>query len=160
MQVGVRLGAEHHRKIQDAGQKIGAHLIGIVRLDVEGGLGQGAAELGHPVAQIDRRKVVLDAKAEKLRRPLRDLDAALGFVPFVAQRAGVRLEPLALGCQVGARAGAVEEAASDRLFQRRDPGRDGGLGDPEAVRRAVEAAGFREVEEGVEEVDLHHCALG
>ena len=67
----------------------------------------------------------------------------------------MRFEPLALGREVGPGAGAVEETAAHRLFQGRDPGRDGRLGDPKPLGSAVEAAGFGQVEESVEEVDLH-----
>ena len=90
-------GREEHREIQRAGHEVGAHLGGIVGLDVEGGLGQGAAEARHPVAEIDRREIVLDAKAQGQRRRPEGLDRAPRLVPFMPQHPGVGFEPQPFG---------------------------------------------------------------
>ncbi|GAB1363227.1 hypothetical protein MASR1M32_24630 [Rhodobacter sp.] len=160
MQVGVRLGAEHHGEVEDARQKIGAHLVGIVRLDVEGRIRQSAAKARDPTAEVEGGKVVLDAKPHQMRAALGDLDAASGLVPFMAQGAGMGFEPLALGGEVGAGARAVEKAAAHGLFQCGDPCRNGGLGEAQLFGGAVKAAGLGQVEEGVEEFDLHAAPCG
>ncbi len=69
---------------------------------------------------------------------------------------GFEFQPF--GRQVSARAAAHEQAGAHGRFQRCDAARDGGLGDAQAFRRAVEAAGFDQVEEGFELFDLHGAA--
>ena len=157
MQVGVGLGAEHHREVQDAGQKVGAHLVGIVGLDVEGGLGQGARGTRPPSRQGRRRQGRSGCQgAEAAPRPAGSgCGAAPRSIRGAARGRGARTVcPSGVRSVPGAR--AVEEARARRACSSAvHPGRDGGLRDPQPFGRAVEAARFGKVEEGVEKVDLH-----
>ena len=77
----------------------------------------------------------------------------------------VRMLTHALHCgfttvrDVGGGNHSLWRALADGLFQGGDAGGDCGLRDPEAFGRAVKAAGFGKVEEGVEQVDLHGLRL-
>ncbi len=157
MQVGMWLGGEQNGEILRAADQIGAHLGGIIGFDVEGGFGQGAAKLGDPGADMMYGEIVLDTEADGLTRVVADMPARL--VPFMAQGAGVGLKTLTFGGEVGSGAGAGEEAGIEGGFEGLDAARDGGLGQAHSFGGAVEAAGFDEIEEGVEKFDLHGGTL-
>ena len=159
MQVGMGFGGEHHREIQGAGQKVGAHLVGIIRLYVERRVREGAAKPGGPIAQIDRRQVILNADAHQMGMGMGHKDAALRLVPFMAQGAGMGFKALALGREFGAGARAGEKTRAQGGLQGLDAGGDGGLGQAKAFRCAVEGPAFGQIKKGVQKVGLH-CVLG
>ncbi len=104
-------------------------------------------------------KVVLDAEADEVGGAVGDLDPARASCHSWrrARAWGSKRLPSVVR---SAGAGAGEEFCAECGFQRRDAGGDGGLGDRQPFRRAVEAAGVAEVQEGFEMVDLHGCVGG
>jgi len=157
MQVGVRAGREHHRKVEPAGLQVRAHLRRIVGLDVETRVGQRATEIGQPIRQTAARQIVLDPDPERQRPRPRPARSPERLGPAEAERARVRLEPQALGRELHARARAVEDAHAECLLERAHPARDGRLRHAQPLGRAVEKARLEQVEEGIEKVGLHPC---
>ena len=155
MQVWCRERGEDHREVQHTSHEVPAHLGREIRLDVEGAIGQFAAEPQHPVAEMPRCQIALDAKT--------DIDHGLapgghrmaGLGPGVAQRARMGDEFQTLGRQVRSGTRTREKPDAERGFERCDPARNGGLRQPLAIRRAVETTGFAEIEEGFDLVWLH-----
>ena len=155
VQICLGFGGEQNGEIQGTCQQIKAHLVGIVRFDIESAIGQAGAKLRHPVADHACRQIILNAKAQGDRSVTLWRNPAARFKPFVAQGAGVGFKPQALGGQVRARARPCEQARIKGGFKGRNPPRHGGLGDAKPFGAAVEAAGFNQVEEGFDQLYLH-----
>ena len=155
MQIGMRFGGEHHREILRAGDKILAHLAGIIRLDVKGGLRKDMAEIMDQIPDIGIGQIVLNPQPHRHRRFARWRHRAAGLVPIAAQQAGVSLKPQALGGQIGARARAGEQPRPQRGFQRLHPRRNRGLRHTQPLGGAVKRPRLDQIQKGVQQLDLH-----
>jgi len=155
MHVGKMLRRVEHRQIEAPGRQVQDHLVRIVDLDIDRQFGHRRPHPFQPALQHTLIELELDADADELIELADRLDLAAGIEPSELDGTRMVFEADAGDGRLGAALAADEQLLVEQRFQRTDAARNGRLGDAQPLRRAVEVAGLDQVQERVEQFDLH-----